>query len=170
MLNEEIFIKINNLAGHYVWLDRLAIFFAVYSGYILIAVLIYLWFVYRRSRRFIIASLIATIISRGVLTTVIRFFYHHPRPFDVMSVHQLISESGWSFPSGHAAFFFALSVPIFWYNKKLGFVFFATSVFMGLARIYAGVHWPVDVVGGAILGALVGYLTCFLWPNKKTLI
>ncbi len=163
MLNTLLFQKINSFAGQYVWLDKLGVFFADYAGYVLVAILV-LVFIFKSaklSRFMVLVALISAGISRGIITTAIRFFYHHPRPFDVLTVKQLISESDYSFPSGHAAFYFALSTGVYFYNKKLGAIFFAVSVLMGIARIFAGVHWPADILGGALIGIVTALLVNF---------
>ena len=88
------------------------------------------------------------------MSVIIRFFYHEPRPFSFYNFTPLFNEAGWSFPSAHAAWFFALALVVFFANRKWGWWFIALAVLMGLARIYAGVHWPMDIVGGAIVGLL----------------
>lgn len=169
MLNQNIFNYINNIAGRYAWLDKLGVFFAVYTAYILPAILIYWWLTSRNRHtgRSIVVSLVAAVISRFAVVSLIRFLYYHPRPFEVMSVHQLIPESGTSFPSGHAAFFFALSIVIYAANRKLGTWFLVVSTLMGLARIYAGVHWPLDIVAGAIVGLIIGRLAVIYLKKKN---
>lgn len=154
-MNEAIFLKINSFAGIYSWLDKLGIFLAVYLSYILIALL--LFFVFYKSspekRLMFLIALFSAIISRFVITEIIRALYHSPRPFQALPVRQLIPESGWSLPSGHAAFFFAVSMAIWLYNRRLGWFFFITSLIMGAARIFSGVHWPLDIFWGVIVGA-----------------
>lgn len=100
----------------------------------------------------------AIILARGIITEAIRFFYHSPRPFEALSFSALISESGSSFPSGHAAFFFALAMTVFYYGRRLGWWFFSFALVVGFARIFAGVHWPLDILGGAGVGILSGFL------------
>lgn len=78
-----------------------------------------------------------------------------------MKVTQLINESGYSFPSGHAAFYFALSMAVYLYNKKLGVILFVVSLIMGIARIYAGVHWPSDILGGIVVGVITALVVNF---------
>ncbi len=154
MLNTFLFETINDLAGRNIWLDRLGVFFTDYAGYVLIVILV-LIFIFkstRLSRFMVLVALISAAVSRGIITTIIRFFYHHPRPFDVLTVKQLIPENDYSFPSGHAAFYFALSMGVYLYNKKLGAAFFVISALMGIARIFAGVHWPADILGGVLIG------------------
>jgi undecaprenyl-diphosphatase len=156
MINYFLFQKINSFAGQKIWLDHLGVFFSDYAGYILMAVLV-LIFIFKstQSNRFmVLVALISTAVSRGIITTVIRFFYHHPRPFEVLTVRQLIPESGYSFPSGHAAFYFALSAGVYFYNRKLGISFFVVSVLIGIARVFVGVHWPLDILGGVLVGLI----------------
>ncbi len=163
MFNTLLFQKINSFAGQNIWLDNLGIFFADYAGYVLIVILV-LIFIFKSaklSRFMILIALISAAASRGIITTVIRFFYHHPRPFDVLAVNQLIPESGYSFPSGHAAFYFALSTGVYLYNKKNSIAFFVISALMGIARIFAGVHWPADILGGALVGIVAALLVNF---------
>lgn len=166
-LNLIVFQKINNLAGQNLWLDRVGIFFSDYLAYVICAILLLVFILNRGklSRFMVLVSVISLAFARGVVTEVIRYFYHHLRPFAVMPVHQLVGESGYSFPSGHAAFFFALSMAVYLYNKKLGVLFFIGSVIMGLARIYVGVHWPADILGGAIVGVLSALLVN--WAMRK---
>lgn len=66
----------------------------------------------------------------------------------------LIIPSGGSFPSSHTAIVFALAVTIYLHNKKLGVLFLIIALLVGIGRVLAKVHFPVDIVGGAILGML----------------
>ena len=85
---------------------------------------------------------------------IIRALYHRVRPISVDAVHQLVTNDAWAFPSGHAAFFFALATGVLLYNKKLGTLYYIFAALMGLARIFIGVHWPTDILFGAALGML----------------
>ena len=159
-MNIALFNWINSFAERRAWIDHVGVFFAVYLAYILVAVLLYIFF-FRKdivSRKSVIVAIVSAIIARLGFTTLIRFFHHNPRPFDAMQVHQLIPESGYSFPSGHAAFFFALAMGVYMYNKKLGWIFFIAAAIMGVARVFAGFHWPADILGGVGVGMLTAVL------------
>ena len=71
-----------------------------------------------------------------------------------------------SFPSGHAAIFFAIAMAIYFFNKKLGIVFFIGAVLIGFARIFTGIHWPSDVLAGAIIGIISGIIIIKLFFKK----
>ncbi len=150
----QIFQLINDFAGRWPWLDQIGIFVASGMGYVLVAVLVALWFLRKEHRRMIVLSLVSAAIARGVFVTIIRFLYHRARPVPVEALHRLVVNTEWSFPSGHAAFFFALATGIFLYNKKLGVVYYVLAALMGIARIFIGVHWPTDILVGAALGML----------------
>lgn len=69
-----------------------------------------------------------------------------------------------SFPSYSAALTFAFAFGVWLRNKKIGIVLFSLAVLMSLARIYVGVHYPLDILGGAAIGIAVTYL--FFWLLK----
>lgn len=166
-----LFYFFNNLAGKTSWLDNIFIFFADYFQYlvglIFLALLIRSAYSQRQKMAIFFVTIISALFSRLAVTSLVRFFYHHPRPFAVHSVHQLISESGYSFPSGHAAFFFAFSGAIYAYNKNWGIFFFICSTIISLSRIMAGIHYPSDILGGLVVGLLSAYL--FVYLEKKFL-
>lgn len=105
-------------------------------------------------------ALVSAGIARFVLTPLIRSMFPRTRPFETIAqIHALIShETGGSFPSGHAVFFFSLATTVWLHNKKLGSIFYGLALLNGLARISAGVHWPSDIAAGAAIGVIVGIL------------
>ena len=155
-----IFQSFNRVAGKMPFLDSLAIFFAQYAGYlILLLLLVFLLRNFKKYKKPTILSLSAAFISRFVVVELIRYLYFRPRPFVVGSVNLLIPHNPTaSFPSGHASFYFALSSVIYFFNKKLGILFFIISALIGVSRIYCGLHWPLDILVGAMVGVLVGWL------------
>ena len=175
-MNKSLFLIINSWAGQNIWLDRFMIFSAEWLGYFLILLLITPWLLtyfikndrvssWARSallkwsyyREMLVVAFGSAIISRFIFVNIIRYFYYHPRPFLVLSDtvqltdHEMVS----SFPSGHASFYFALATGVYLYNKKAGYIYFVLAGFMGLARVFVGVHWPLDIMAGALLGILV---------------
>ena len=117
-----------------------------------------------KNLRIAFEAVASAILSRFVFTEIIRYFYNKPRPFEVISgLQKLIEQTpGGSFPSGHVAFFFAIAGTFFIYNRKWGIAFFVGALLMGVARVYAGIHWPIDIVGGAALGLASSLIINFL--------
>jgi undecaprenyl-diphosphatase len=170
-LDTQLFYLLNNLAGKSQFFDGAIVFLASYFAYILIVVFLAFVFFsqYSKSEKlqvFFIAG-ISTLIARFGITEFIRFFYHRPRPFSTFdNVQQLLTSNEWSFPSGHATFFFALSTAVYLYNKKWGTWFFVATILMTVSRVIAGIHYPSDVIGGALIGMAVAYAFFILFAKS----
>lgn len=83
------------------------------------------------------------------------------RPYDVNPVVELLIHKprDYSFPSGHtAASFAAMSALYFAEERHLWKPVLLLAVLIGFSRLYLYVHYPTDVLGGAVLGIICGYL------------
>jgi len=158
-MDASLFNLINQFALKWFWLDVLGIYFAEYFEYILLfSLLLFLVVRFRKYFKMIIEAIISAILARFVIVGLIRWLWQKPRPFVENNVNLLLTHDAPAFPSGHAAFFFALSTIVYLYNKKIGLLFFIFSFLICLARVFTGIHWPVDILAGAIVGVLSGYL------------
>lgn len=165
-LDTQLFYLLNNLAGKSQFFDNVVIFLASYFPYILIIVFLALVFFSQHQKleklEILLTIGISSVIARFGVTEIIRFFYHRPRPFTDLSVNHLLTSNEWSFPSGHSAFFFALSTAVYLYNKKWGILFFIGAILITISRVIAGIHYPSDIIGGAIIGIVVACVTYYL--------
>lgn len=157
-----IVIYLNQLAAASPPLSGVVVFFAQYFPYLvggLFVVFILTRPVPQKEKWFALAEGFgAALVARFGFVELIRTFVHRQRPFLDHAVTALLSERSFSFPSGHAAFFFALSTVVFLHDRKWGWWFYAASFVIGLARVAAGVHFPTDILSGAVLGIAVGYV------------
>lgn len=155
-LNRTSFELFRTLAGRGAFVDGLIVFAAEYMPYLLLfgfaVFLVQLKGEWRVRLAALGETMLTLIISRGVLTEAIRFVFPLGRPFTTLGITPLFVESTSAFPSGHAAFFFALAAAMWWQNRAWGWWFFALALVNGAARVAAGVHWPLDIAGGAFVG------------------
>lgn len=173
LVDTKILYFLNGIVGKSAFLDGVIIFFASYLPYVLIVVFLLLLYRSRRSIKknitvfFLIV--VPAVIARFGAVELIRFFYHRPRPFLILQLHPLLLSSNWSFPSGHAAFFFAFAMAIYLYNKKWGILFLIAASVVALCRVVAGVHYPSDILGGAIIGVVLSYGIVYLAKRNKNI-
>lgn len=162
-LDVQLFYLLNDLAGQSPFLDTSIVFLASYLAYFLAALFLALLFFSHYPKqekiRILLVTAVSAAIARFGATELIRLFYHRPRPFSVLPIHHLLIDTAWSFPSGHATFFFALATALYLYHKKWGVFFFIATILMTLSRVIAGIHYPSDVVAGALIGIVVAYAT-----------
>jgi len=154
-----LFNLINQFALKWFWLDVWAIFLAEYFGYVLLlSLLIFLPYRFRKYFSMIIKAIISAVLARFVIVELLRWIWQRPRPFVQNNVNLLLTHNASAFPSGHAAFFFAISTIVYLYNKKAGIFFFISSLLICLARVFTGIHWPLDILAGAVVGVFSGWL------------
>jgi undecaprenyl-diphosphatase len=70
-----------------------------------------------------------------------------------------------AFPSGHSASAFAAATVIAFSSRRLAVPAYVLAALVAWSRVYVGVHWPLDVIGGAVLGVLVGTLVVKALPR-----
>lgn len=155
-----IFQQLNAFVFQYFWFDTLAIFLAKYLAYVLgLSIFLFLLVNWKKYLPMVFKGLAAGILARFGITELIRFIWPRTRPFLEGNVSLLLEKINQAaFPSGHTAFFFALSLIVYFYNKKAGILFFVASTLMGVARVSSGVHWPTDILAGAVVGLFSAWL------------
>ena len=95
------------------------------------------------------------------------------RPYDLNTAIKLIASkpSDYSFPSGHTLISVECAVSIFFYNKKWGTAALVTAALVGLSRLYLYMHYPTDVLCGALLGVATAFIakviTDKIYKNKS---
>ena len=139
------------------------------SALVVIILTIVLFMAIKNKR--IAVSIVINLIVITILNNLLKIIFLRPRP----NVNNLILESGYSFPSGHSstgmAFYGYLIYLIYKYvnNKKIkiSLIIFLSLVIVaiGLSRIYLGVHYASDVLGGFLLAIV--YLIIFITIANK---
>jgi len=111
-----------------------------------------------KEKRKVIAgiSMLAGMTLVYQVVSVLKDWVAMPRPFMVLgNVNLLVAEKGFSFPSHHtAAAFMAAALLSSVFGRRA--LFYSLAALVGVSRIYIGVHFPLDVLGGAAVGYIVG--------------
>ncbi|MEU0285528.1 phosphatase PAP2 family protein [Streptomyces sp. NPDC005908] len=150
------------------WLDHVMEFIGEYGVLFgLLAMVLWCWWGVRKQGGPDAASSVAALVwaplAAGVAVLVnvpIRGFVERPRPFnDHEGLEVLVDgKDDFSFVSDHATLCMALAVALFLANRKFGLVALVLGLIGGFIRVYMGVHYPTDVIGGLALGTAVALL------------
>jgi len=155
---------VNGPAGHHALLDTFMRDAANWGEWLFAGIVI-VWFAYAwlagggADRRGVLAALLAAATAL-VVNQVISHIWARPRPFVAHpdTVHVLLGYSrDASFPSDHAAAGFAIATTLLLVHRRWGLAAIATAVLMSYARVFVGLHYPGDVIAGAVIGVAVGW-------------
>ncbi|MFF4486792.1 phosphatase PAP2 family protein [Streptomyces sp. NPDC001544] len=152
------------------WFDRVMEFVGEYGLLLaMVLVVVWCWWSVRRRARSgdeaagAVAALVWAPLAAGVAVLVnvpIRGFVERPRPFvDHQGLDVLVSgKNDYSFVSDHATLTMAVAVGLFVADRRFGLLGIGLALFEGFCRVYMGVHYPTDVIGGFALGTAVALL------------
>lgn len=166
------FRAINGMAGRSDALDAFFVFCATYLVFLMIALVLAYVAVSWKTTHFEgrvenLAHVVWAAAIGFLLERAIGFLWFRPRPFvtleDVTKLADRLAAEK-SFPSAHATFAFALAAGVALHNRKWGNALLAMAALVAFGRVAAGVHYPSDVVAGALVGLLAGLLAA---PVKK---
>ena len=169
-LNIIIFEYINHFANLNTFLDNIARITAKYLPFVFILWLIYLWF--RKENNYKNITLLSgySTILGLLLNFLISSFYFHPRPFMIGIGKLLIQHSpDASFPSDHTTLMLSIALMLIYFKetKKSGVILLILGFIGGLARVFCGLHFPMDIVGSFGVALLSSFLI-YLLRNKLT--
>ncbi len=172
-MNYDIFFLIHSLAHKSFLSDWFIVFFAETYGYLLI-VFVGLFLVFHKEGSFDYKKPFKQIISKSkesiwvmlvafsswAFANILKEIIASPRPFlRFENIQPLFVHGGLdSFPSGHAMFFSALAMSVYFYHKKLGIFLFVSALIISLSRVASGIHFPIDIFFGFIFGTLLAII------------
>lgn len=161
-LDQNIFFKLNSLIGTSLLLDEIIKIIAVYLVYIIPLLFIFFWFFQKneKTQKFLLELFITSVVSWQVIARVLGMIINRPRPSTFLGTKEVIFHPPtYSFPSDHALFLAYLTAYLYFSGyKKMGNIALIITILVSISRIFAGFHWPADVLAGWIIGALLAYL------------
>lgn len=148
------FQLINHLAISERFLNPLMVFLAEKAEYLFFAGIILYWFFPKAHNRKMVAEAIVAACAALFINVVIGHFFYRDRPFVSHHVNWLIPHAkNASFPSDHATAAFVIAAAIWNWRKRDGWLWLILAAGIALSRVWTGVHYPLDVVGGMVIGA-----------------
>lgn len=176
VMNDDILLYINGFAGRSSALDAFGLFLARDLVYIVFAVAIFcLWMMLKKKEwRPVVYFFVTLVVSFVVLQLVSLLNYDH-RPFMDHTLTQLLPHApGKSFPSDHTTISTAIAAGILFLTrfKKTGIALLVVALLIGTARVFVGVHYPADILGGLFTGLVGGgivYVIKRLVESRKNL-
>lgn len=159
--------KANALVGHLLWLDKTIAYLGVGMVYVVPIILLGLWFYSRYAKQPTLQIILSILLPWQVFNRIFaHFIWFRERPFanSALSVNEvLFHRPDYSFPSDHMTFFAALTAATWLAGyKKLGWVFCIMGIVVGVSRVIVGVHYPLDIIGGIVMGTLGAYIIYWL--------
>jgi undecaprenyl-diphosphatase len=163
----QLFLYLNSL--HTNWLDPIMSLFTKRETWFPAYLLLIVWLIYKQKKQAaftIISILLAVFLSDQLCSSILKPLVHRLRPCyepSLQGLIHLVTDCGgqFGFCSSHAANSFALatSLCLFFGKNKYTFLVLFWAVIISYSRIYVGVHYPFDVISGAVIGSFFAYLS-----------
>lgn len=172
-VDSNLYLDINNFSRHTSWLHTPIADFAKY-GLVVFAILMLIawWYARRQPDRVMSYALLAPVVAALAIAInqPIARMVAEERPYRKFpNAMVLLSKNGdWSFPSDHSVLVGAITLAVFYVSRRLGYISLGFALLMAFARVYAGVHYPQDVIVGLIEGAIVALVLCFIFVSPMT--
>ncbi len=161
-----LFLALNDLADNWPLLDATVRFLV--NDYViptaLSLILVALWFSGReisgrRRRQLAVVHAAFAVLLANLLVKLCNLVLFRPRPFADLDVNLLFYRpTDSTFPSNPAAVAFAFAAAVYLHERQWGIALGVLAGLFGLARVMAGVHYPLDVVGGAVVGIVAAHV------------
>ncbi len=120
-----------------------------------------------RGRITFILLLVGIVASDQISSSLLKPFFDRLRPCHTLSEINLLVSCGVgkSFPSSHSANSFMAATILFWYKSSWGKYVFSIAGLIAISRVFVGVHYPLDILAGAVLGITISFGLIFIFKK-----
>lgn len=130
----------------------------------IIGLILLIWKGGARGRILFLVLILTIVVVDQVNSSLLKEWVGRIRPCHTLDDINLLvgCGGGKSFPSSHAANNFAAAFVITHYYKKRWWIFYSIAFVVAISRVFVGVHYPIDILGGAAVGVLFGFVLVLL--------
>jgi undecaprenyl-diphosphatase len=175
-LDKAVFFFINHTLSNPVldWLMPFLTDLNKQKAVVVVVFLLWLWLMIKGGRTGKTAGVllvVAIVVSDQLSSALLKNIFSRLRPCHVLDSVRLLVDcgSGFSFPSSHAVNNFAGATVLAHYYRKYAWGWFSFATLIALTRPYVGVHYPADILGGALLGSVcaLGIIAAWEFIDSK---
>ncbi|AMR03669.1 MULTISPECIES: undecaprenyl-diphosphatase [Bacillus] len=165
--NIDAFRAVNDLGKQYPFLNSTMTFVAEYMVYFLALIIVVYWFTRSNQNRMMVVQAMIAFVIAEVIGKIAGKFHSNYQPFaELPNVNKLVEHAvDNSFPSDHTILFFSICFSFWLVHKKIGWLWITLAFCVAISRIWVGVHYPFDVITGAILGIVSAIIAYWLVPK-----
>jgi undecaprenyl-diphosphatase len=164
-----VFQMINQLGNDLSFLNPIMRFLASKAEYVFYLGVVVYWFTRQEANRRMVAQALLSACIALACSGILGHLFYRDRPFVTYSVIQLIPHpANASFPSDHATAAFVIATSIWISRRRDGKVWLVLAACIAFSRVWAGVHYPADVIGGAIIGIAAAVIVNQLCTHSPT--
>ena len=163
LINIDVFLFyfINNNLANPVF-DGIMPFITNVQHWFLLYIALFAWLFWKGGKNGRIAAvtlLVTIILSDQINSSLLKELFVRVRPCNALTHVRLLVDGcgGFSMPSSHAVNNFAAATVLAYFFRQYKIVYFSIAIAMAFSRVYVGVHYPFDVLVGALTGFLIGF-------------
>lgn len=156
-LDQSVLLAFNRVAGFFGFgVNR---FLAEYLIYLIPIILIGLWFYEKKGQKAGLQALFSVVLAWPFISLIINNLVKRVRPNNLTGVKELLfHRPDFSFPSDHAAAFFAVAAAFYLSGyKRISYILLILAIINSFFRIAMVIHWPTDILAGVIIGFVSAY-------------
>ncbi len=170
--DKQITSIISSSLPHNGFFDFFFSFLSLQGLTVIIWIVLFAYFIYRERfdnthREFIISFLASFLTTSFLVNIILKNIVMRERPWVVQQISEAICPRDFSFPSGHASGAFAGAIIFAHFDPKRKWLYYGIASLISLSRIYLTCHYFLDVIVGALIGFLVGWMTLRILSHRK---
>ncbi|MCL5784742.1 MAG: phosphatase PAP2 family protein [Patescibacteria group bacterium] len=170
MDNTTLFFQIFNLSHQSKIFDLVMVFGANYLIFLTVLLIMVLGLKGGPKERKPLFITFLGLVVAIVLIKTIHLIYFEPRPFSTYAITPLIKHvTDTAFPSEHTTMMSVIAFAFYYYKSKFSLLLLGLMIWVGFSRVFVGVHYPGDILGGMFVGLLSIQIAWIIknWLKKK---